>query len=100
MFVQVSGMIGANSVSRLQSIVHNCLQLVVYQPTDAPRYFKANKGLLVICIWMCVSTRINLATSATRAAASTNYNDSLSNIRVLTSTIDGGTPQRLRNGTP
>jgi len=28
----------------------------VYQPTDAPRYFKANKGLLVICVWMCVST--------------------------------------------
>ncbi|KAF6815137.1 major facilitator superfamily transporter [Colletotrichum plurivorum] len=38
MFVQVSGMIGAN----------------IYQPDDAPRYFKANKGLLVICIWMCV----------------------------------------------
>ncbi|KEZ40889.1 hypothetical protein SAPIO_CDS7886 [Scedosporium apiospermum] len=34
MFVQVSGMIGANK--------------------DSPRYFKANKGLLVICIWMCV----------------------------------------------
>ncbi|WDK09213.1 major facilitator superfamily transporter [Colletotrichum graminicola] len=40
MFVQVSGMIGAN----------------IYQPDDAPRYFKANKGLLVICIWMCVSS--------------------------------------------
>lgn len=39
MFVQVSGMIGAN----------------IYQPSDAPRYKKANKGLLVICIWMCVS---------------------------------------------
>ncbi|KAL6355352.1 hypothetical protein LRP88_10940 [Fusarium phalaenopsidis] len=38
MFVQVSGMIGAN----------------IYQPDDAPRYFKANKGLLVICIWMCL----------------------------------------------
>ncbi|KAH8901697.1 major facilitator superfamily transporter [Thozetella sp. PMI_491] len=38
MWVQVSGMIGAN----------------IYQPEDAPRYFKANKGLLVICIWMCV----------------------------------------------
>ncbi|KAL1600106.1 hypothetical protein SLS59_006180 [Nothophoma quercina] len=38
MFVQVSGMIGAN----------------IYQPTDAPRYFKANKGLLVVCIWMCL----------------------------------------------
>ncbi|KAK1528238.1 major facilitator superfamily transporter [Colletotrichum paranaense] len=38
MWVQVSGMIGAN----------------IYQPSDAPRYFKANKGLLVICIWMCV----------------------------------------------
>ncbi|KAH7087588.1 major facilitator superfamily transporter [Paraphoma chrysanthemicola] len=38
MFVQVSGMIGAN----------------IYQPSDAPRYFKANKGLLVICIWMCL----------------------------------------------
>ncbi|KAG9197685.1 hypothetical protein G6514_001154 [Epicoccum nigrum] len=38
MFVQVSGMIGAN----------------IYQPTDAPRYFKANKGLLVICVWMCL----------------------------------------------
>ncbi|KAK1656833.1 major facilitator superfamily domain-containing protein [Colletotrichum godetiae] len=38
MWVQVSGMIGAN----------------IYQPSDSPRYFKANKGLLVICIWMCV----------------------------------------------
>ncbi|GJC87638.1 putative transporter YIL166C [Colletotrichum liriopes] len=38
MWVQVSGMIGAN----------------IYQPDDAPRYFKANKGLLVICIWMCL----------------------------------------------
>ncbi|KAF4908595.1 putative transporter [Colletotrichum fructicola] len=38
MWVQVSGMIGAN----------------IYQSNDAPRYFKANKGLLVICIWMCV----------------------------------------------
>ncbi|KAF2031439.1 major facilitator superfamily transporter [Setomelanomma holmii] len=38
MFVQVSGMIGAN----------------IYQPTDAPRYFKANKGLLVMCVWMCL----------------------------------------------
>ncbi|KAI9148210.1 major facilitator superfamily transporter [Paramyrothecium foliicola] len=38
MWVQVSGMIGAN----------------IYQPSDAPRYFKANKGLLVICIWMCL----------------------------------------------
>ncbi|KAI1801679.1 MFS general substrate transporter [Daldinia bambusicola] len=38
MWVQVSGMIGAN----------------IYQPSDSPRYFKANKGLLVICIWMCI----------------------------------------------
>ncbi|KAI0173086.1 MFS general substrate transporter [Hypoxylon sp. FL1284] len=38
MWVQVSGMIGAN----------------IYQPSDAPRYFKANTGLLVICIWMCL----------------------------------------------
>ncbi|KAH6685758.1 major facilitator superfamily transporter [Plectosphaerella plurivora] len=38
MWVQVSGMIGAN----------------IYQPSDSPRYFKANKGLLVICVWMCV----------------------------------------------
>ncbi|KAM0702719.1 hypothetical protein Q7P35_010151 [Cladosporium inversicolor] len=38
MRVQVSGMIGAN----------------IYQPSDKPRYFKANKGLLVICIWMCL----------------------------------------------
>ncbi|KAI1193811.1 major facilitator superfamily transporter [Nemania serpens] len=37
-FVQLSAIIGAN----------------VYQPGDAPRYFKANKGLLVICIWMVV----------------------------------------------
>ncbi|KFY11844.1 hypothetical protein V492_04234 [Pseudogymnoascus sp. VKM F-4246] len=38
MWVQVSGMIGAN----------------IYQSNDSPRYFKANKGLLVICVWMCV----------------------------------------------
>ncbi|KAK7407842.1 hypothetical protein QQX98_010013 [Neonectria punicea] len=38
MWVQVSGMIGAN----------------IYQPDDTPRYFKANKGLLVICVWMCL----------------------------------------------
>ncbi|OJJ59265.1 hypothetical protein ASPSYDRAFT_178609 [Aspergillus sydowii CBS 593.65] len=38
MWVQVSGMIGAN----------------IYQSSDSPRYFKANRGLLVICIWMCV----------------------------------------------
>ncbi|KAI0886573.1 major facilitator superfamily transporter [Annulohypoxylon maeteangense] len=38
MWVQVSGMIGAN----------------IYQSADSPRYFKANKGLLVICVWMCV----------------------------------------------
>ncbi|KAI6082735.1 MFS general substrate transporter [Hypoxylon rubiginosum] len=38
MWVQVSGMIGAN----------------IYQSDDSPRYFKANKGLLVICIWMCL----------------------------------------------
>ncbi|KAL4910483.1 hypothetical protein BDW74DRAFT_184400 [Aspergillus multicolor] len=38
MWVQISGMIGAN----------------VYQSSDSPRYFKANKGLLVICVWMCV----------------------------------------------
>ncbi|KAM0085322.1 hypothetical protein ACKRZS_002347 [Fusarium odoratissimum] len=38
MWVQVSGMIGAN----------------IYQPSDSPRYFKANTGLLVICVWMCL----------------------------------------------
>ncbi|KAI2466196.1 major facilitator superfamily transporter [Annulohypoxylon bovei var. microspora] len=38
MWVQVSGMIGAN----------------IYQSSDSPRYFKANKGLLVICVWMCL----------------------------------------------
>ncbi|KAI1097630.1 MFS general substrate transporter [Jackrogersella minutella] len=38
MWVQVSGMIGAN----------------IYQSSDSPRYFKANKGLLVICVWMCI----------------------------------------------
>ncbi|KAL4971678.1 major facilitator superfamily domain-containing protein [Aspergillus desertorum] len=38
MWVQVSGMIGAN----------------IYQSSDSPRYFKANRGLLVICVWMCV----------------------------------------------
>ncbi|KAI0404530.1 major facilitator superfamily transporter [Xylaria palmicola] len=37
-WVQVSAIIGAN----------------VYQPGDAPRYFKANTGLLVVCIWMVV----------------------------------------------
>ncbi|KAF4122228.1 Major Facilitator Superfamily [Geosmithia morbida] len=38
MFVQASGMIGAN----------------IYQDSDSPRYKKANTGLLVICIWMCL----------------------------------------------
>ncbi|CAI6035578.1 unnamed protein product [Clonostachys chloroleuca] len=37
MWVQVSGMIGAN----------------IYQSSDSPRYYKANKGLLVICIYLC-----------------------------------------------
>ncbi|KAK0386475.1 hypothetical protein NLU13_6310 [Sarocladium strictum] len=44
MAVQVSGMIGANT--------HKFVY-IIYQPSDAPRYFKANKGLLVICFWMC-----------------------------------------------
>lgn len=38
MFVQASAMIGAN----------------VYQAKDKPRYLKANTGLIVICVWMCV----------------------------------------------
>jgi hypothetical protein len=38
MWVQVSAMIGAN----------------IYQASDKPRYFKANTGLIVICVWMCV----------------------------------------------
>ncbi|KAL5337434.1 major facilitator superfamily domain-containing protein [Aspergillus crustosus] len=38
MWVQVSGIIGAN----------------IYQASDSPRYYKANRGLLVICVWMCV----------------------------------------------
>lgn len=60
MWVQVSGMIGANSKSpepkhiSYHSITDNSIP-AVYQPSDKPRYFKANKGLLVICIWMCVS---------------------------------------------
>ncbi|KAI0161970.1 major facilitator superfamily transporter [Xylariaceae sp. FL1272] len=37
-WVQVSAIIGAN----------------VYQPSDSPRYFKANKGLLVLCIYLVV----------------------------------------------
>lgn len=40
------------------------LNHTVYQPTDAPRYFKANKGLLVICVWMCVSGLPSLPTFA------------------------------------
>ncbi|KAI1373311.1 MFS general substrate transporter [Hypoxylon crocopeplum] len=44
MWVQVSGMIGAN----------------IYQSDDAPRYFKANKGLLVICIWMCKNSKAKI----------------------------------------
>lgn len=54
MWVQVSGMIGANSKppTRVEVLSAN---FVVYQSEDSPRYFKANKGLLVICIWMFVS---------------------------------------------
>ncbi|KAI1260642.1 major facilitator superfamily transporter [Xylariaceae sp. FL1019] len=37
-WVQVSAIIGAN----------------VYQPGDSPRYFKANKGLVVLCIYLVV----------------------------------------------
>lgn len=58
MWVQVSGMIGANSKTRSpwdpQSGTRTKTS-TVYQPDDAPRYYKANKGLLVICVWMCVS---------------------------------------------
>ncbi|TKW51739.1 putative transporter [Colletotrichum tanaceti] len=49
MWVQVSGMIGANN---------RWLTSQVYQPSDSPRYFKANTGLLVICVWMCVSCNL------------------------------------------
>lgn len=55
MWVQVSGMIGANSKSSsLRATGLMILTSPVYQPDDSPRYFKANKGLLVICIWMCL----------------------------------------------
>ncbi|KAI8954149.1 major facilitator superfamily transporter [Xylaria longipes] len=36
------------------AFVHSFLHACLYQPGDAPRYFKANTGLLVICIWMVV----------------------------------------------
>lgn len=55
MAVQVSGMIGANSKHAYAFVTDHVLIEVVYQPSDSPRYFKANKGLLVICFWMCVS---------------------------------------------
>jgi hypothetical protein len=37
----------------------------VYQKSDSPRYFEANKGLLVICVWMCVSTAPQIAYTLT-----------------------------------
>lgn len=56
MWVQVSGMIGANSMFPSNaSKAWVLIDLTVYQTNDSPRYFKANKGLLVICVWMCVS---------------------------------------------
>ena len=56
MWVQVSGMIGANSeCSLILGVIEYVLKSKVYQPGDAPRYYKANTGLLVICVWMCVS---------------------------------------------
>lgn len=55
MWVQVSGMIGANSRCFSSCAWGENANFVVYQSDDSPRYFKANKGLLVICIWMCVS---------------------------------------------
>lgn len=61
MWVQVSGMIGANSksFSYMYSMAINIsANYTVYQSEDSPRYFKANKGLLVICVWMCVSHKI------------------------------------------
>lgn len=53
MWVQVSGMIGANSKSPTPNSTSLLLIFPVYQPTDSPRYYKANTGLLVICVWMC-----------------------------------------------
>lgn len=69
MWVQVSGMIGANSESR-RALTKPRLMLtagIVYQPEDKPRYFKANTGLLVICIWMCVSTTDGACGTRTQA---------------------------------
>jgi hypothetical protein len=42
MFMQVSGMIGGTIGAN------------ICQPIDASRCLKANKGLLVICLWMCL----------------------------------------------
>lgn len=57
MAVQACGMVSANSQSRELAFMANLalMLLSVYQASDSSRYFKANKGLLVICIWMCVS---------------------------------------------
>jgi hypothetical protein len=76
MWVQVSGMIGANSKKALTIYSSNNQSnfvtnlRAVYQPSDKPRYFKANKGLLVICIWMCVSNIETFLVPGARVIAS------------------------------
>jgi hypothetical protein len=47
-------MIGANGGYIALKSGHEVM-FPVYQASDKPRYFKANKGLIVICVWMCVS---------------------------------------------
>lgn len=47
MWVQVSAMIGANIYQASGGSVEGGLT------ADKPRYLKANRGLIVICVWMC-----------------------------------------------
>jgi hypothetical protein len=57
MMVQASGMIGANSKFSSPHSSYGKADSSVYQASDAPRYFKANKGLIGLIVFNVVSLK-------------------------------------------
>lgn len=74
---------------------------VVYQKSDSPRYFKANKGLLAICAWMCVSSKLAFLLSPwqLRIHGLTEFFSSYNTLGHI-SIIDGEIGQRRASGMP